>query len=106
MFGNLLESLATLTVRGAGAAAEAKTSHLRTRGGEHEIDLILERYDGSVIAFEVKLARSVDDHDVRHLHWLGEKIGDRLKNKVIITTGSEAYRRTDGVAVIPLALLG
>ncbi|MDN5599961.1 MAG: ATP-binding protein [Brachybacterium sp.] len=106
VFGNLLESLATLTVRGAGAAAEAKTSHLRTRGGEHEIDLILERYDGSVIAFEVKLARSVDDHDVRHLHWLGEKIGDRLKNKVIITTGSEAYRRTDGVAVIPLALLG
>lgn len=54
----------------------------------------------------MKLARSVDDHDVRHLHWLGEKIGDRLKNKVIITTGSEAYRRTDGVAVIPLALLG
>ena len=67
LFGNLLESLATLTVRSAGAAAEAQTYHLRTRGGEHEIDLILERYDGAVIAFEVKLARSVDDHDVRHL---------------------------------------
>lgn len=106
LFGNLLESLATLTVRSAGAAAEAHTSHLRTRGGEHEVDLILERFDGSVIAFEVKLARTVDDHDVRHLHWLGETIGDRLRNKVIITTGTEAYRRLDGVAVVPLALLG
>lgn len=106
LFGNLLESLATLTVRSAGAAAEAHTFHLRTRGGEHEIDLILERFDGSVIAFEVKLARTVDDHDVRHLHWLGDTIGDRLRNKVIITTGTEAYRRTDGVAVVPLALLG
>lgn len=106
LFGNLLESLATLTVRSAGAAAKARTHHLRTRGGEHEVDLILERFDGSVIAFEVKLARSVDDHDVRHLHWLGDMIGDRLKNKVILTTGTEAYRRKDGVAVVPLALLG
>lgn len=106
LFGNLLESLATLTVRSAGAAAEAQTYHLRTRGGDHEVDLILERFDGAVIAFEVKLARSVDDHDVRHLHWLGDTIGDRLKNKVILTTGTTAYRRKDGVAVVPLALLG
>lgn len=106
LFGRLLESLATLTVRSAGAAAEANTFHLRTRGGQQEIDLILERYDGAVIAFEVKLARTVDDDDVRHLHWLGEKLGPRLKNKVILTTGPDAYRRRDGVAVIPLALLG
>ncbi|MGY5764257.1 ATP-binding protein [Brachybacterium sp. DNPG3] len=106
LFGNLLESLATLTVRAAGAAAEASTFHLRTRGGEHEVDLILERYDGAVVAFEVKLARTVDDHDVRHLHWLGDKLGDRLRSKVIITTGTDAFRRADGVIVVPLALLG
>lgn len=106
LFGRLLESLATLTVRSAGAAAEANTFHLRTRGGQQEIDLVLERYDGAVIAFEVKLARSVTDHDVRHLHWLGEKLGPRLTNKVILTTGPDAYRRRDGVAVVPLALLG
>lgn len=106
LFGRLLESLATLTVRASGAACEARTHHLRTRGGDHEIDLLLERHDGAAVAFEVKLARTVDDADVRHLHWLGEQIGDRLRDKVVLTTGSTAYRRQDGVAVVPLALLG
>ncbi|MFC7455569.1 ATP-binding protein [Brachybacterium sp. GCM10030267] len=106
LFGRLFESLATLTIRAAGAAAEARVFHLRTRGGTREVDLVLERYDGSVVAFEVKLARTVDDGDVRHLHWLGEQIGPRLRSKVVLTTGSDAYRRPDGVCVVPLALLG
>jgi hypothetical protein len=29
-----------------------------------------------------------------------------LRDAVITTTGPEAYRRTDGITVIPLALLG
>ena len=106
LFGRLFESLAALTLRSAGEAAEARTYHLRTRAGQQEIDYVLERYDGAVIAVEVKLARTVDDHDVRHLHWLEQQIGSRLRNKIVVTTGTEAYRRSDGVLVIPLALLG
>ena len=106
IFGQLFESLATLCVRTAGQAAEARTFHLRTKAGEHEVDLILERYDGAVLAFEVKLSPTVDDKDVSHLHWLGEQIGDSLVDKIVLTTGSTAYRRADGVAVVPLALLG
>lgn len=106
LFGQLMESLATLTVRVAGQAAEARTYHVRTRGGEHEVDLVLERYDNSLLAFEVKLSPVVRDDDVRHLHWLGDQVGDRLTDKIIITTGTDAYRRADGVAVVPLALLG
>ena len=105
IFGQLFESLATLCVRTAGQAAEARTFHLRTKAGEHEVDLILERYDGAVLAFEVKLSPTVDDKDVSHLHWLGEQIGDHLVDKIVLTTGSTAYRRADGVAVVPLALL-
>lgn len=104
--GQFFESLATLTVRAAGQAAEAKTYHLRTQGGTHEVDLILERYDGKVIAFEVKLKATPGDADVRHLHWLGAQLGSRLADKVIITSGEYAYRRPDGIAVVPLALLG
>ena len=105
-FGQLFESLAALTVRSAGQAAEAATFHFRTRGGEQDVDLILERFDGKVLAFEVKLAAVVSDSDVRHLHFLGERLGDRLVDKVVITTGKQAFRRADGVAVVPLALLG
>lgn len=53
-----------------------------------------------------ELAPTVDDSDVRHLHWLGTQLGDRLVDKVVVTTGPFAYRRPDGVAVVPLALLG
>lgn len=104
--GALFESLATLCVRTFAEAAEARAGHLRTARGRQEVDLVIERPDGRVVAIEVKLSRTVSDDDVRHLRWLGQRLGDRLLDRVILTTGPAAYRRTDGIAVVPLALLG
>jgi len=59
-----------------------------------------------VIALEVKLSATVDDADVRHLHWLREKLGPDLIDALVITTGADAYRRADGIGVVPAALLG
>lgn len=106
LFGQLFESLVTLSVRVYAQAAEAHVRHLRVQDGRHEVDLIVERGDHRVLAMEVKLSASVDDHDVRHLLWLEEQLGDDLLDTVIVTTGEQAYRRADGVAVIPAALLG
>ena len=105
LLGNLFESLAALTIRAAAQAARANVAHLRTRNGDHEVDFIVEGDEG-IVAFEVKLSGSVDDHDVRHLLWLRNQIGDDLLDSVVVTTGPMAYRRQDGVAVVPLALLG
>jgi hypothetical protein len=106
LLGALFESLVTLGVRTYAQGAEARLGHLRTKAGEHEIDLIVERADGRVLAIEVKLLRTVGDADVRHLRWLRDQIGDDLLDAVVVTTGPEAYRRADGVAVVPAALLG
>lgn len=106
LLGGLFESLVTLSVQVYAQAAEATVSHLRDRAGEHEVDLIVEGHDGQVVAFEVKLAPTVADSDVKHLHWLAQRLGDRLADHAVITTGPEAYRRRDGVAVIPATLLG
>jgi predicted AAA+ superfamily ATPase len=106
LLGALFESLLTLSLRTYAQAAEAKVKHLRTASGQHEVDLIVERADGRVVAIEVKLARDVGDCDTRHLRWLAERVGDELLDAVIVTTGTEAYRRTDGIAVVPAALLG
>ena len=105
MLGNLFESLATLCVRVAAQAADAEVRHLRTRNGDHEVDLIVVRPDGRVVALEVKLASTVSEADVRHLRWLRNTIGDRLIDAAIITTGPSAYRRPDGIGVVPLGLL-
>lgn len=106
LLGSLFESLAALTVRVTAQLAEATTFHLRTSNGDHEVDFIVERDDHKVAAFEVKLGRTVTDRDVAHLHWLSSRIGQDLLDAVVLTTGTDAYRRQDGIAVVPLALLG
>lgn len=106
LLGRLFESLVTLSVRVYAQASEARVHHLRTRNGDHEIDLIVERGDGRVLAVEVKLSPLVTHEDVRHLAWLRERIGDDLLDAIVITTGRHAYRRRDGIGVLPLASLG
>ncbi|MCM4082013.1 ATP-binding protein [Paractinoplanes hotanensis] len=105
LLGALFESLVTLSVRAYAQAAEATVHHLRTWDSRHEVDLIIQRADQRIVALEVKLSPSVSDDDVRHLTWLRGQLGDDLLDAAVITTGSEAYRRTDGIAVIPLCLL-
>lgn len=98
--------MVTLCIRAYAQAAEATVKHLRTKAGEREIDLVVETEDHRVLAIEVKLVRTVSGGDVRHLLWLADRIGDELLDAVVITTGPEAYRRADGVAVVPAALVG
>ena len=104
--GALFESLATLSVRVFSQAGEANVAHFRTRGGDHEVDLLAVRDDQRVVAIEVKLSQTIDDADVKHLSWLRSKLGDDLLDAIVVTTGPQAYRRPDGIGVVPLALLG
>lgn len=106
LFGPLFESLVTLGVRTLAQAAEGEVYHLRTQNGDREVDLIVEGDGGALLGIEVKLSPSVEDHDVRHLLWLRDQLKGDVNDLVVITTGSQAYRRPDGVAVVPLALLG
>ena len=106
LLGALFESLVTQSVKVYAQAAEASAGHLRLKGGTHELDLVVDRGDGRVVAIEVKLSATVRDDAVKHLNWLQRTIGDDLLDRVLITTGTEAYRRGDGVAVVPAGLLG
>ena len=106
LLGALFESLVTQSVRVYADATRAGVSHLRTSRGDHEVDLIVTGQDGAVVALEVKLGPTPDERDTRHLTWLRDRLGDDLADMGVITTGSSAYRRADGIAVIPAALLG
>jgi len=106
LLGHLFESLVTQSVRVYAQSAEAEIRHLRTKGGRNEVDLIVERADRRVLGIEIKLAKTVTDADVKHLRWLRDELGDDLLDAIIVTTGSQAYRRQDGIAVVPAALLG
>jgi uncharacterized protein len=105
LLGALFESLVTLCVRVYAQAVEARVGHLRTWSGDREVDLIIER-GGQILAIEVNLSQTIGDRDIRHLRWLRESLGESLADAIVITTGPAAYRRPDGIAVVPAALLG
>jgi hypothetical protein len=106
LLGHLFESLVALSVRVYAQASEASLKHLRLQGGRREVDLIVERPDQRVVAIEVKLGAVVRDDDVKNLLWLRKQIGEDLLDALVVSTGPHAYRRSDGVGVVPAALLG
>lgn len=70
-----------------------------------EVDLILERDDGGVIAFEVKAGTRVHGEDLRGVRTLRGRLGSRLEAAVVLYTGSFAYTHDDGTLVLPLDAL-
>ena len=105
LFGRMFEALVALGIRTSAEARFAKVMHFRDAKGNREIDLIVERVDGKILAIEVKLSEVITQHDCRHLNWLEGQLGEELIDKVVIYSGRHAYRQ-NGVALIPLALLG
>lgn len=106
LLGALFEGLVALDLRVYAQAAEAEVRHLRTHRGEHEVDFIVAGSDGGVVGVEVKLSATVEEGDLTHLKWLAANLGDDLRDAVLVNTGTHAYRRPDGIAVVPAALLG
>lgn len=105
LFGSLFESLVTHDLRVYAQSADARVSHLRTWNDQREVDLIIEGERG-VVAVEVKAGSHPSGRDTRHLRWLADRLGPRLLDAMVVTTGASAYRDKDGIAVVPAALLG
>jgi len=85
--GALIESLAVQLVRVCAEAMNAHVGHLRTKSGDREIDIVVETNGIACVKFEVKLADTVQNNDVKHLqvranYWLPElrmvKMGQRI----------------------------
>ena len=105
ILGRLFEALIYLCLNTYASVNNAAVFFAKTQKGDHEIDFILQK-DSKLIAIEVKLSPTVSKSDCKHLLWLIDKVGSDCLDALIITTGSVAYRREDGVAIVPAALLG
>ena len=101
-FGHLYETFVVgeLLKQVSWADDIASVGHWRTHDG-HEVDLVIERTDGSVVAFEVKAASRVDSRDARGLRALRETLDDGFLFGFVICTGEMSYRFEDRIAVIP-----
>jgi predicted AAA+ superfamily ATPase len=106
IFGRLFENLVAMHLHTFAINSRFKLRHLRTGNGDHEVDFILEQPDGRFIAVEAKLNGSASESDQKHLLWLKDKVGDQMIDAIVVTTGQYAYRTKQGIASVPLALLG
>ena len=104
LLGRLFEALVHLCLNTYASVNNAKLFFVKTHNGDREIDFVIQK-DARLIACEVKFSPLVAASDGKHLRWLINKVGPACCDAIIITAGSAAYRRQDGIAVVPAALL-
>lgn len=78
--------------------------HFRERTGK-EADLLLENAAGQVVAIEVKSAASVSKNDLKHLHFLRDRLGNRFLRGVVLYTGEEHVPFDEHLEAVPLGAL-
>lgn len=79
----------------------AGAGHWRTSDGD-EVDLVLERDDGAVLAFEVKASGRVSGDDFKSLRKLRTATGDAFLAGIALYTGSRSYNLEDRLYVMPV----
>jgi len=109
-FGILFESLCIRDLRIYASAIGGDVYHYHDRNGL-EADAIIQLHTGEWAAVEVKLGGSSLDSAAENLLKLADKVdADRMQKPaflaVLTGVNSAAYRRDDGVFVIPIGCLG
>jgi len=105
-FGHLLETFVVGEVckQLDWLEAPVKRGHWRTSEGT-EVDLVVERSDGSVVALEVKAASRISTGELAGMLRLRRKLGSQFLGGVVLYTGARAYTRPDGITVLPIGRL-
>ena len=111
LYGRVVETFALNQLRAELEALNMRDalSHLRTHKGAHEIDAVIETEDGAIIAIEVKSANRHRPGDIKHIEWLSDKVGDRFKLGLVLTTGTHISNirsdKSDRIWAAPISLL-
>lgn len=107
-FGLQFESLCVRDLRVYAEAIDGTLLHYRDKTGL-EADAVIVLADGRWAPIEVKLGSRQLDEAAAHLRRLRERVDANRMGEpsflAVVTAGATAYRRDDGVLVVPLACL-
>lgn len=107
-FGFLFEALCTRDIRVYAQANDGDVFHYRDKSGLAS-DLIVRLRDGRWAAIEVKLGKKQIDVAAENLLTLKARIDEDTMGEasflMVVTGGKYAYRRNDGVLVVPVGCL-
>lgn len=101
-FGHLFETFVVAEVLKQVSWMEriAGCGHWRTHDGS-EVDLVIERDDGSIVGIEVKAGSRVQDKDLSGLRILKSELGDAFAAGAVLYTGTRAYMVEERIHVVP-----
>lgn len=107
-YGLLFESLCVRDLRVYSQAIDGEAFHYRDKNGL-EADIVIHLKDGRWAAVEVKLGTKAVDTAASTLLQLSERVNSDKMNPpaflMVITATGFAYRRKDGVYVVPIGCL-
>lgn len=107
-FGLLFESLCTRDMRIYAQANDGEVYHFRDKNGL-EADMIIALNDGRWAAVEVKLGSRQIEEAAGNLQELARKVNEEKMGKptflMVLTGGEYAYKRKDGVLVVPIGCM-
>jgi predicted AAA+ superfamily ATPase len=108
-FGLLFESLCVRDLRIYSQVLDGEVFHYRDRY-DLETDAVIHLNDGRWGAVEVKLGSNEIEKGAKNLKKLKDRVDtDRMKQPsflMVLTAAEYAYRREDGVLVVPIGCLG
>ncbi|MHB1210220.1 MAG: ATP-binding protein [Acidimicrobiales bacterium] len=102
-FGHLIESFVVgeLIRQSTWLDNISTVGHWRTVDND-EVDLVIERDDGRVVAAKVKAGAILSPKDIKPMLKLREKCGQLFHEGIIFTTGGAGYTHPSGVRVVPI----
>ena len=102
-YGHLLESFVVgeLIRHASWLDNIAAVGHWRTID-RYEVDLVVERDDGRVVAAEVKAGALVSARDIKAMLRLRDSLGGLFHEGIIFNTASVGYTHPSGIRVVPI----
>ena len=108
--GSLLETfVANEIARQISTGGEPLHLHHYRDGSGHEVDLVIERSDGAVVAVEVKATASPGPDHLRQLVWLRDRLDEAspgtFRAGVLLHSGERSFRVGDRLYSSPIDVL-
>ncbi len=107
LLGSLVENLvaADLAAQSAWSPDRTRLLHWRDTRLGREVDLVLRRSDGSMLAIEVKSAATVSISDAKGIIAFAGAAGDRFRRGLIVYTGRATLQLAEQIWAVPLSSL-
>lgn len=103
--GSVFENFVAMElIKQLGWSDDPTTAH-HYRRERREIDLILERRDGSIVAIEAKAGATLDAADRRALTELRDAVGERFRAGILLYTGAATTPLGDRLWAVPVSAL-